>query len=131
LSGNSAIYDRLAHNLSVALALLVLFEVSFFAALLATFGAFNGGQPTTTPPSAQAYFAIGLVITPIVIVFTLRMKAAARAHDLRQLGVLRVDMWALVALLFSGILPGIYLHSVAVLMKLVDPAEAPTDTIES
>lgn len=107
---------RVAHNLGVASALAILIEFSFFAALVASFGAFSGGHPTTAPATAQVYFVIGLAVTPFVIGRTWQMRTVARRQDLARLKAMHVNRWKWIAFFFSGIVPAYYLQAVTVML---------------
>lgn len=113
---DEALFGRVARELSVAIALAALVEVSFFAALIASFGAFSGGTPTTTPVTAQIYFVVGLAVTPFLIGRTWQMRTAARTQDLERLRNLHVNRWKWIAVLFSGVLPAFSLQAVAVML---------------
>ena len=97
--------------LRTALALEFFVEFGFLVALAATAGLFNGGQPTTTPFVAVAYFAIGFVVTIAVIVRTLRFLDAVEVVRPEAIWRLNLRRWAWIALVFSAILPGIALLS--------------------
>ena len=105
--------ETVAHNLRVALGLAIFVEFSFIAAGLAIAGAFNGGGPTTTPLGAKVYLVAGFVVTIGVIVRTWQMLKAAERGDRAALVPHEHRAWALVAVLFSAILPSIYLVQAA------------------
>ena len=105
--------ESVAHNLRIALGLAIFVEFSFVAAFAAMNGAFNGGQPTTTPPLAQVYVVVAFFVTIAVAVRTWQMLKAADAGDRPALIRMNVSRWALVALLFSAMLPSIYLYTAA------------------
>jgi hypothetical protein len=92
-----------------ALYLEFLVEFGFFVALLATAGLFNGGQPTTTPLIAEAYFIVGFIVTLFVIPRTRRLHDAAENGNAHRLWHLHLRAWAWVAFVFSAVLPGIAL----------------------
>jgi hypothetical protein len=103
-------WDRTVRRyLRTALALEFFVEFGFFVALLATAGLFNGGQPTTTPPVAQAYFIVGFIVTLFVIPRTRRLLDAASNGNARSLWRLRFRRWAWIAFIFSAVLPGMAL----------------------
>jgi hypothetical protein len=103
----------ITRNLQLALLVEFLVQVSFIAALFATLGAFNGGEPTTTPFSAQAYIVVGFLVTIVVIIRTFQMQAAAKRGDTDALRRLNVRAWALIAFIFSAIIGGWYLFAAA------------------
>jgi hypothetical protein len=96
-------------SLRTAFLLELFVEFGFLVALLAIGGMFNGGQPTTTPPIAQAYIVIGFVVTLAVIVRTRRLLDAAATGNATLLWRLHFRAWAWIALIFSAILPGLSL----------------------
>jgi hypothetical protein len=97
--------------LRAALVLEFFVEFSFLVAMLATLGLFNGGQPTTTPTIAVAYFVVGLLVTLAVIARTRRLLDAANTANPTRVWRLDIRRWAWIALIFSAILPGIALFS--------------------
>ena len=113
-------YDQelqiIERNLRTALLLEVFVQFGFVVALLATAGVFAGGSLPTTPPAAQGYFVVGFLVTIVVIIRTRQMQTAAQRKDMAALQRLNVRLWALVALIFSAILPSIYLYTAAAAM---------------
>ena len=100
-------------HLRLALALELVVELGFLVAMAASLGAFNGGQPATTPLLAQAYFAVGFVVTLAVIARTRRLLDAAADVNPHGLWRLNIRAWGWIALVFSAILPGISLLAAA------------------
>ena len=100
-------------TLRLALGLEVFVEIGFIVAILAYNGAFNGGQPTTTPPAAIAYTVISLFVTIAVIGRSVSMVMMARRGDIAGLRRVHVQLWVGIALVFSAILPSIYLQVAA------------------
>jgi hypothetical protein len=94
-----------------ALALAAFAEFGFVVSIAATLGAFSGGEVTHTPPQAQAYFLVGLVVTVFVLLRTRSLIAAADRADVAALRRLASGTFVLVAYLFSAILPGMMLAS--------------------
>src|SRR6476646_7523595 len=88
--------------LRAALALEVFVEFGFLVALTATMGVFIGGQPTTTPPIAVAYFVVGFLVTLAVFVRTRRLLDAAEVGNPRLLWRLNIRTWAWIAVVFSA-----------------------------
>ena len=101
------------HNLVIALLLQVFVIFSFVVAILATFGAFAGGSTPHTPLVAQAYLAIGLVLTIAGAIRTKTMLDALDRGDIGTLKRLNSGLWVGVAWVFSAILPAIYLSTAA------------------
>lgn len=110
---NDAWSRSVRRNLRTALALEFFVEFGFIVALLGTLGLFNGGQPTTTPPIAMAYFVVGFLVTLAVIARTRRLLDAAETGNSRLVWRLKIRNWAWIALVFSAILPGISLFAAA------------------
>lgn len=103
-------------NLRAAYYLALFVEFCFLTAVAATAGAFNGGLPTTTPPSAQIYLVVSFVVT-IALIFRIRqMRAAAQRSDMAWLQRSNMRAWALIALVFSAVLPSIYLNTAVALL---------------
>ena len=100
----------------MALALCLFVEFSFVAALLAVSGAFNDGRPTTTPPLAAAYLVVGFMVTIAVALRTWQMLKVAERGDLAELARMHLGTWTLIALLFSAMLPAVYLNAAAAAM---------------
>jgi hydrogenase/urease accessory protein HupE len=110
---SDAWFRPVRRNLRTAFALEFFVEFGFIVAILATAGLFNGGQPTTTPPVAEAYFVIGFVVTLAVIARTRRLLDAVETVNPAALYRLKITRWAWIALVFSAILPGISLLAAA------------------
>ena len=108
--------EVVARNLRNALYLELFVQLCFIAAGFAMTGAFAGGSPTSTPPFAKVYIVVSFLVTIVVIVRTRQMQAAAERKDLAALEGMHINRWALVALLFSAILPFIYLNVAAASM---------------
>ena len=100
-------------SLRTALILEVIMAFSFLIGLAAMLGAFNGHEPTTTPPIAQVYLAVGLIVTIGVAFRTLQLYGLVVRGDVVGLRRARIRLLAYVAVLFSGILPAPYLFAAA------------------
>jgi hypothetical protein len=117
LNTNDDALKTIERELGYALAVEVFVEFSFVVAMLATGGAFNGGQPTTTPPGAVAYFVIGFIVTIGVIVRTGQMRSAARRGDIDALRKMHLRALTFIALVFSAILPSYFLSDAAAVLR--------------
>jgi hypothetical protein len=109
----SATLATVRHDLMIALGLEVFALFGFVVAILGSLGAFAGGSTPQTPVLAQAYFVVGFVVTVPVIARTKQMLDAVGRKDIAA--VKRLDSRALVwvALIFSAMLPAIYLSTAA------------------
>jgi hypothetical protein len=108
---NDAWVPSVRRSLRISLYLAFFVEFSFLVAMVAVMGLFNGGQPTTTPPIAGAYFAVGFLVTLAVIMRTRRLIDAVDTANPRLVWRLDIRRWAWIAFVFSAILPGIYLFA--------------------
>jgi hypothetical protein len=98
-------------NLRGALALELFVIFGNVVAIAATLGAFNGGQPTTTPLLAQAYFVVSFITTIGVVQRTRRALDAATAGDTVHLRRLVTRPLVFVAWFLCALLPGILLDA--------------------
>ena len=108
---NDAWVPAVRRSLRIALYLEFFVAFSFMVAMVAVMGLFNGGQPTTTPPIASSYVAVGFLVTLAVIMRTRRLIDATETGNARLLWRLNIRAWAWIALVFGAILPGIYLFA--------------------
>ena len=109
-------YNVIGHNLRKAFYVELFVQFCFLAAALAMTGVFAGGSPTSTPLFAKIYIVVAFFVTIVVIIRTRQMEAAARRGDLAALQRLNINAWTVVALLFSAMLPSVYLYAAAASM---------------